>query len=738
MQKIWQYLVVIIINTHTLWAQTPPQITLQRIDSLTKQLNKPKNHHYQFIRIIEKAIKGLDSTSILKTGTKIASLLQQHPRPIFHVMSPALMAYLYDATQNRTLAIEKMREAIALAQTKSTKTVLAELYRDFGHLQNAANDGNSINSFFASYELFLALGQKAKAVKSLYNVATTQYGANVPINKKIESFREVIKQEKYCQDSLPHRMLINSYNAIGMLYFRQQKYKKAEKELQIALKISEAKKDSAWIGILSGNFSQLYRTNKEYDKALKYLKKDLNLSKKNKERLSLAYVYISFGDIYRILQKYTQAKAYYDSARVESIHNRFTHNKSGVLRAPLQMSYYGLARLFAAQHSYKQAYRYRDLAAKLSDTITQRKLQNKVNQVQAAYNIEKKQKEVLLLTKKNDLKEATIQRQNLINLAIGIVLFFTLVLAIVLYISNKERTKNNKILRQQQDEIVTQNKELVQQREEILAQQSFVTSQNQELSFKNQQIKSSINSALHIQKAILPYQQKLHNLLSDYFVIYRPKDVVSGDFYWINKVKGKTILIAADCTGHGIPGAFMSLICHTLFDKIIRTCHITDSAEILEKAQNEIRELLRQQELGYANGMDVCLVVLESLKDSVKIQFTGARRPLYVIKHGCQTIEELRGDRLSIGGRERRNQVKFSSQQLILKTGSLLYLSSDGYADQNNLNRRPYTTNQLKTTLEKLKDYSMEKQKEILETKLQTHMQGTEQRDDIMLIGVKL
>lgn len=733
MQQFWICIIVIIVSTQILKAQNPPKVIHQQTDSLIQQIDQLESNRYEFVRTLERTIRGLDSMSKLQLGEKVALKLKNQKHSTFKTMSPALMAYLYDATQNRTLAIAKMKQAIKLAKKQGNKALLAELYRDFGYLQNAVSDGNSIKSFLKSYELFTQLRQKKKAIESLYVVATTQYGSNAPIKQKIASFQEIIKQSEGIRDSLPHRLIINSYTAIGMLHFIDKQYPKTEKYLEIAFKLSEEKQDSAWIGILSGNFALLYGTNGEYRKAIKYMKIDLHLSKKNNERLSLAHVYGGLGGLYLKLKQYDLSKAYYDSSRVVSTKG------NSILKQPLQKTYYGLSMLYANQQDYKQAYKYRDLAAKLNDTLNQRKLKNKVNEVQAAYNFDKKQKEVLLLTKENDLKEATIQRQNTLNIAIGFGLSLTLVLVIVLYKSNKVRKDKNGLLKEQQNEIVTQNEELIQQREEILAQQSFVASQNEELSFKNQQISHSINAALNIQKAILPYEKKLQNLLQEYFVLYRPKDVVSGDFYWINKVQDKTILIAADCTGHGVPGAFMSLICHTLFDKIIRTCQITDSVQILNRAQNEIRELLRQKELGYANGMDVCLIVMQKIDDTyTQVQFTGARRPLYVIAQGKHKVDEIRGDRTSIGGRLRRGKVKFSNHQLKLKKGDLLYLSSDGYADQNNENRRSYTTLQLKKLLESISSYDMPKQKQILEETLDQHMEGTDQRDDIMLIGVKL
>jgi serine phosphatase RsbU (regulator of sigma subunit) len=183
----------------------------------------------------------------------------------------------------------------------------------------------------------------------------------------------------------------------------------------------------------------------------------------------------------------------------------------------------------------------------------------------------------------------------------------------------------------------------------------------------------------------------------------------------------------------------MSLICNTLFDKIVRVWNITAPDEILKKAQSEIRVLLRQNELGYSNGMDVCLVAMEETPEQqIKIAFAGAKRPLYYIKKGETTLHEIRGTRMSIGGRERKDKPTFTQTELLLDKGSVLYLGSDGYADQNNKKRKSYTAKNLKALLEQIVAKPMAEQKQILDNTIDAHMEGTEQRDDIMLIGVRL
>lgn len=734
---------VLILSPLISFAQTPSiEAFMQKVDEFiqkTKAGKKPKKSLGDLLNELKDVQKKADSSAAFAYIKKFKQLEKKHPLPDIKAILNTCEAYAYALKSNNSeKAFKLISQAIERAGKVQRKDIQGYLYRELANLQNDFKNEDAIKSFLKSYEAFSAINQKKEAAASLYKAGIMQYGSDLSLDTKINTFRKVIELGK---DSVYHRTIIDSYTAIAMMCIGEKKYEEAEKELNQAMDISIAKKDSAWIGILSGNLAQIYEAQKKYDKALKYLNVDLKLSKKHKERGSIVLVYSSIADIYFAKEKYKLAQIYYDSCMANSKIDNYryigdtTPYYPGLLRA-----YRGLAKLNATLKQFVPAYKYRTLAGVVRDTLNRRKLRSKVSQIQSAYSLEKKQKEVLLLTKENDLKAATIQRQNLFNIAIGIGLFLVLVLAVVLYRSAQTRKKKNGQLKSQQNEIMAQNEELFQQQEEILAQQEFVENQNQELSRKNLMINQSINSAQLIQAAILPYESKLNHLLKDYFIIFRPKDIVSGDFYWLNKIENKTVLIAADCTGHGVPGAFMSLICNTLLDKIIRVWNITEPAEVLKKAQGEIRVLLRQQELGYANGMDVCLVTMEETAENqqVKIVFAGAKRPLYYIKTGETTLHEIRGTRISIGGRERKDKPSFTQTELLLDKGSVLYLGSDGYADQNDKRRKSYAVKNLKVLLEKISSKPMSEQKQILDETLDQHMEGTEQRDDIMLIGVRL
>ena len=299
----------------------------------------------------------------------------------------------------------------------------------------------------------------------------------------------------------------------------------------------------------------------------------------------------------------------------------------------------------------------------------------------------------------------------------------------------QEKTKS---LQEAHDELQVNNEELQQTQEEIEAQRDTLEIQNTRLLRYQKRIDNSFKVAQLIQMAVLPYQRKMDELLKDYFVIYKPKDIVSGDFYWLNKIDNQVFLVVIDCTGHGVPGAFVALICNTLFDKIIRIWKLKDPAQILARANEEINIVLRQEVSGYRLGMDVALCRLDTAENqATQVHFSGAKRPLYYIKKGQDKLEEIRGTRLSIGTSPDTVQT-FTTQSILLEKGSIIYLGTDGYADQNNKQRKAFTSRRLKQELVAMHHHPLPQQKLMLDKMLTQYMDKTDQRDDILLIGKKI
>ena len=264
---------------------------------------------------------------------------------------------------------------------------------------------------------------------------------------------------------------------------------------------------------------------------------------------------------------------------------------------------------------------------------------------------------------------------------------------------------------------------------------------HQEISEKNQQISSSIRYAKTIQQAILPDNNCLNKLFNN-FIIFKPKDVVSGDFYWftnIDNTLNNAIIAVVDCTGHGIPGAFMSLIGNNLLNEIVKQRKIIDPKKILFQLDVEIRKSLKQDMNKNMDGMDMCLCSVKKINDKeTKIVFSGAKNPLFYYKFIENKLYKLTGDRKSIGGYYQHEQIKFTNQEIILHKNDIIYLTTDGYIAQNNKARRRFGTKRLKAILHQNAAKELTEQKQILETELAKWQETEMQLDDITVVGIKI
>ncbi|WP_338792750.1 SpoIIE family protein phosphatase [Bernardetia sp. MNP-M8] len=261
---------------------------------------------------------------------------------------------------------------------------------------------------------------------------------------------------------------------------------------------------------------------------------------------------------------------------------------------------------------------------------------------------------------------------------------------------------------------------------------------------KNQKITDSIRYAQTIQHAILPSEKKIEKPFrlsnEDYQIIFRPKDIVSGDFYWTSQTTDYFFVAVVDCTGHGVPGAFMSMIGNTLLTEIVEIQKIYEPSLILDKFNEQFVEALRQDENANSDGMDVCLCRVNFNNKKTEIVFAGAKRPLFYTdynKNQENKIQRLQGTRKSVGGKQ-RNQNNFEQHILLLNKKSRIYLSTDGLVDQNNTQGEKIGTSKLIYLIEQSSHLSIKEQIKEVENELVKHQQNAEQRDDITFIGIEV
>jgi two-component system, sensor histidine kinase LadS len=287
-------------------------------------------------------------------------------------------------------------------------------------------------------------------------------------------------------------------------------------------------------------------------------------------------------------------------------------------------------------------------------------------------------------------------------------------------------------------DIVAQNEELHRQQEEVLALNETLETTLKELKSTTGRLDKSIKYANQIQQIILPQEDELDTFFDNHFIIYLPKDTVSGDFYWFKLLKkNKAIFVLADCTGHGVPGAFMSMIGNTTLYEIIEVKDITDPAEILLELHQSIRKILKQEKTKNTDGMDIAVCLFNKKEDEkeYKVTFAGAKSNVFYTKDG--DIKQVDGDRINLGGTTERKR-EFTNHTFNLKEGDLIYFTSDGYIDQNNYERKRFGKSKFKQLLQFIYPLPIDEQENVVLSALQSHQQNEEQRDDISVVGIKL
>lgn len=281
---------------------------------------------------------------------------------------------------------------------------------------------------------------------------------------------------------------------------------------------------------------------------------------------------------------------------------------------------------------------------------------------------------------------------------------------------------------------------LFKSRKERQKSAAIIERANKELQSKNDAIIDSINYAKRIQASILPTKKDMYACFPDHFVLYQPKDIVAGDFYWLSAAgengTDSTFLAAADCTGHGVPGAMVSIVCEGALRKAINEFHLTDPAEILESVSKIVQSHFDQGDLEINDGMDICLIAVKETKDGYDIHYAGANNPLWIIRSGQDIVEELKPTKRPIG--RYINPIPFQTKKTHIKKGDSVYLFSDGYADQfGGMKGKKYKYSALKKLFLSNAHLPVHKQEYVYAQELENWRGDIEQIDDICVIGVQ-
>lgn len=443
-----------------------------------------------------------------------------------------------------------------------------------------------------------------------------------------------------------------------------------------------------------GSVRSIYLSMHNYEKALEYSREAFDYRVKDGTDQGIALGYMGLGEVQEKMNEVDSALMNYNKALalILKVNNKIV----------LEDIYKHLSSALDLKGDSIAAYRYYRLHINLKDSLDKAELSVKQARTKEIYDLESKNAELELKE-----KDINLQRKSLWGLAL--ILSISCVLGIIIFMNYRQKKKLAVDLSVQ--------KKVVEE--------------------KNLDITNSIVYAKRIQQAILPSLAEIKKALPDSFVLYHPKDIVSGDFFWFTETADSHYIAAVDCTGHGVPGALMSMIGFNFLSQIVNEMRIADTAEILNTLHRKILLALNKDFSTHEvkDGMDIAL--LRIYKGKNEIEFSGAVRPLYIIENG--NLNLIKGDIYSIGGIKDVDGESFSSHRISVSKGASLYLFSDGFADQfGGPFGKKFKYKALKELFISIHQLPMEEQKQKMNEAFEKWKGNLEQVDDVMIIGVKM
>ena len=556
------------------------------------------------------------------------------------------------------------------------------------------------------------INDKPRIAASLNYIGDIYFAQN-QIEQAINYYNQSLK---HAEDSKISNQILNNLYKLGRIYESLNRYQEAYKYYKRSLLIEEETKNKegmfyslVGIGSISTKKKDYYQAFVIYNKALK-IAEELNVLSYR----SLCYSHL--GDLMREQKEYVKAREYYLNAL--DIADSLEYKKER------RDCYLCLAQTNQNLQFYNEAYYYLARYVEVNDTLFNMEANDRKIRMQIRYDLKNKEKEIELL-KQKDQQNAIVKKFILIGFGL-----ITLV-AFLLFYLNRIKQKSNKLLKER-------NSEIEQQKEEIstnLEQLAFV---NSELAKKNQQITDSIVYASTIQETILPRSNVFKKYFPDSFVFFKPRDIVSGDFYWLYARGNKVYLALADCTGHGVAGAFMSMIGYTLLNSVVEEMKDISPGAILGQLNQKLLMALHQHdhnEKSHEDGMDISICSFDSSTN--EFEYATANHSIVIAQNN--SLEVYSGDIFSIGGTfAMKTDKEFTNHKIKLNSPATIYLFSDGFQDQfgGNENRK-FMHSKFIYLLEKICKKSTEEQYELLAVAFDEWKGLEKQTDDVLVIGLR-
>jgi tetratricopeptide (TPR) repeat protein len=641
-------------------------------------------------------------------------------------------------------------QAIAYYE-EALKTNLTINYK-VGIVKNYTNIGNSyfykgnylkaLKNHEASLKIARELNDNKNISNSLNNISIcflNQGNYTEALNYSLSSL-------KINEASNNKKLIADNYLNIGLIYYYQKNYDDALKYQLSSLKINKELANKRDVAANLTNISIIYIDLNKFDLALKNENEALQLNLQTDYKNGIAKNYRNIGSIYLKDKNFDKAlESFKSSLKIDKdlndlesisasnchiaevlIQQKKYNEARNILAKNLNISlissnkliikeYYAiLSKLDSIQFNWKEAYYNSNLYHVYKDSLINEGNTKKLVQSQMQYEFDKKQaSEKIVQATKDAINSQEKKRQKVITIAVSVGLLLVLVFAIVLLNRFRVTLKQKKIIEIQKQKVEIQ-KELIEE--------------------KNKQVTDSINYAKRIQTAILPPISVFKKNLTQSFILYMPKDIVAGDFYWQEKMEDYILFAACDCTGHGVPGAMVSVVCNNALNRSVREFNIIKPSEILDKTLAIVIENFYNSEDEIRDGMDIALCAFN--KTTKLLQYAGANNPLWIVRDN--ELIEVKADKQCIGYNYKEKP--FTNNEIQLFKDDVIYLSSDGYSDQfgGETGKKKLTKKRFKELLLSIHQKDIDKQASKLNEFINQYKGPLDQIDDILVIGFRV
>jgi serine phosphatase RsbU (regulator of sigma subunit)/DNA-binding CsgD family transcriptional regulator len=720
------------------WNKNSIQSQSFEIDSLLTELNQAKedttkvnilnNISYQFYFVgdfdteLKYAEDALNLAKKLKWKKGIAHALKN-------------IGSAYDDKGNYIEALEYYTQSIKLFEEIGSKKGIADTYNNIGSVYvNQGNYVEALKKYFSSLKIMEETNDKKGLALVNNNIGLVYHEQNDFI-KALNYYHSSLKIMEEMKDM---KGIANAYNNIGNVYLDQYFTIQNVNEMgdsllnlalnnhQMALNFRQQIGDQYGIATSYNNMGNVYEIQGNFTEALKNHFASLKIKEETGSQFGMIRSYGNIGNIYIALKQYNEGKKW--------LNKSLDLSKELGIKEAIKLCYGSLYLADSSLNNFESAFENYKMYIFYRDSLINEENIGKIVELEMQYKFDKKlTADSLANIKEKEIQIAEIKRQEVEikakkNQQYALVGFLALVLVFAGFMYNRYRITNKQ-------------KQIIEiQKNEVEVQKNETELQKQIAEEKNKEILDSIQYAKRLQDAILPPVKLVKEYFDDSFILYHPKDIVSGDFYWMETTNELTMFAAADCTGHGVPGAMVSIVCANALNKVVNELEITDPGKILDYTREIVIEAFSANEASsndysIKDGMDISLCVLNDVTG--ELRWSGANNPLWIIRKDAQLIEEIKPDKQPIA--KSGNKKPFKTHSIKLNGGDSIYMFSDGYADQFGGEKgKKFKASQFKTLLLTIKDEPMPKQKELLMATFENWKGKLEQIDDVCIIGVKV